>query len=78
MASHRPPRSTLDGLPIVAIGAALMAAAPTGGRLRVASDDEPAAPLGDTQRHRGHGSLDFQSPEAISDRRPSQARMMRH
>jgi hypothetical protein len=32
MTSHRPSRSTLDGLPIVTIGAALMAAAPSVGR----------------------------------------------
>jgi hypothetical protein len=42
MASHRSPRSTLDGLPIVAIAAALMAPPPSGGRWR-AGGDEPAA-----------------------------------
>lgn len=41
MASHRPLPSTCDGLPIVAIGAALMAAAPSGGRRR-AADAEPS------------------------------------
>ena len=40
MASHRPLPSTCDGLPIVAIGAALMAAAPSGRRR--AADVEPS------------------------------------
>jgi hypothetical protein len=39
MTSQRPPRSTLDGLPIVSIGAVLMAGGPSFGGSPAADDD---------------------------------------